>query len=321
MSVKTRFVEIVRLLVTLILVSVFLLLPQIKVKAETLTTISDQLSRVSNNTKASHTIYFVTSNAVIASGNIQITFPGSSFSFGSSYDFNDMVLAQGNSSNCLTATYTNKTLAAVPAGSTWGATYSSNVVTFTSGTGTLTANSCIKAILNTNSTNHDITNPNVTSNTVYNISVNTSVGDSGQLAVIILGDASATNNDQITLHANIETSILLGIDVVSTDCNNATQTTPANQFINFGILFPSVAKYSTSTTYPFVCISAGTNAPTGMQILVQSSRNNALGGLLGPSDVIPSATPNLNLSGTLDGYGIRVASTGTPPAGRFVAIA
>jgi len=286
-----------------------------KVKADRLTTTFDQMSRVASNVNASHTIYFSITSAVSSGESFTITFP-SAFTFGSSYDFNDVVLEQGNIASCLTATFTGKTVGTTPSGATWGVSKSgTTTITFTSGTDTLTANRCVRVTLNTNGTNHTISNPNVSTNTVYNVEIATA-SDAGQLALIILGDASATNVDQVSLNAKISTSILMGIDTVTTDCNNSTQTTPANQSVNFGQLYPGTAQIS-GAVIPYVCIEAGTNSVNGFRILVQSSRANTVGGLVASGGTIVSATANLNVAGS--GYGLRVSSTGTPTLGTFSA--
>lgn len=300
-------------------VVLFSLIFNIKAKALPIDFAYNQLSRVSSSSTASHSLYFVLPSGIPIGGNISITYPGSSFSFGSLYDYTDMILEEGNSSNCSTASFTPKTLGASASGTTWGATYSSLVITFTSDTDTITADRCVRVVLNSNGTNHTLTNPTVTSNTVYNINLLTSEDDSAEVAVIILGDASASNVDQINIKLNVAPSILLGVDVVTTDCNNTTQTTPINQAIEFGNLFPGIAKLSGSQ-YPFICIEAGTNSETGIRILIQSSRNNAVGGLVGAGGgLIASATDDLN-SGLVDsGYGVRISSLGTTSLGSFTA--
>lgn len=287
------------------------------IKADRFPQSFNQLTRVASNTGATHNIFFVINSGISAGESITITVP-SAFAFGSLYDFADMSLAQGSTSDCTTATFTVKTLGSTPSGTTWGATRAgSTTITFTSGTDTIPENRCVRVILNNNGVNRTLTNPNVTVNTVYNFTIATPL-DEGELAVIILGDPSASNVDQVSLNAKISSSILLGVDTVVSDCNNNTQTTPANQVVNFGVLLPGVATIS-SSTIPFICIEGGTNSANGFRILVQSSRSNTIGGLVSASGVIQSATANLNLVGTTAGYGLRVSSLGTPTLGSYTA--
>lgn len=285
------------------------------VKADSITTMFNQMSRVSSTAIANHNIYFVLPSGISAGESITIEYP-SEFSFGSSFDYTDISLAEGNLLDCKTSTFTSKTLGSTPSGSAWGATYSASIITITSGIDTLTSNKCVRVQLNSNGTNHNINNPNVISNTVFNITLSTPQ-DSGELAVIILGDSSAVNVDTVQLNANVSNTILMGIDTVNGNCNNNTQTPPESQSITFGQLFPGIAKYST-IDIPFICIEAATNSNSGLKILVQSSRNNTVGGIVGNTGTIESITGNLNLAGTTEGYGLRIASTGTPTIGSFL---
>ncbi len=285
----------------------------IKVKALTLTTISDQLTRINSATTANHTVQFVTQTGVAAGQSITLTFPGA-FTFGGSYNNADMTLSEGSTGNCSTSTFTGKTIAASPSGATWGATYSASVVTFLSGTDTITANRCVKITLNSNGAGHTLTNPSIGSDTVYRITINVASQDSGELAVIILADAGTPDGDQIQINTIIADSISLDVDVSLTDCNNSTETAGTSNIVEFGLLIPTIAKYSGSTIN-FICVDTSTNHSSGLTLKVQDSRSNATGGLVSGANVIVSSTANLNLSGTLSGYGLRVSSVGTPAFG------
>lgn len=301
----------------LILLALLFFVPSVKIEASRLVGIYNNLGRIAANVNSMHSVYFVLTDPINAGEAFTVTFP-SAFSFGSLYDHTDMSLDEGSTNICGIATFTNKPLGASPSGSTWGVNKSGNTVfTITSGTGTLATGRCIRVNFYTNGANHTVTNPNVTTNTVYNMTVDTAT-ESGQLSVIILGDSSSANVDQVSLEANVSTSILMGIDTVTSDCNNNTQTTPANQTVNFGQLYPGVPVIS-GNSIPFVCIEAGTNSVNGFRILVQSSRGDSIGGLVSGSGDILSATANLNLLGTTTGYGLRVSSLGTATLGSFTA--
>lgn len=286
-----------------------------KIEADVVTPASARLSSVKSADSANHIIYFVLPSGVSGGEQIQITYPGSSFVFGSLYDFNDMSLEMGSTGNCNTASYSAKTIAGTPSGGVWGATYSSNTVTFLSGSDTITAGRCVRVTLFSNGTNHTLINPTVTTNTVYNVDI-VSTDDFGDLAIIILGDVSDPNPDEVLITSQVFPSILLGIDTVLNDCDNATTTTPANQVINFGTVLPNIL-YSSGSTHEFICVSAGTNTVNGMRVLVQSARNNAQGGLVSGANVIASSTADLNVA--TSGYGLRISSVGTPSLGSFTA--
>ncbi len=293
---------------------VFSILITTKVRAETY----DLMQRVNETTISSHTIYYNATSGIAAGQIISAALP--SFTFGGSYDFNDMALAEGNSTNCSTASFTGKTLAASPSGATWGAVLSGTTATFTSGTDTITAGRCVRITLNSNGAGHTITNPTVSSNTVYNITIQSSPTDSFQLAVIILNDTATPDADQIQVNSKVVDAIFFDVDVAANNCNNSTETSFAGNIIDFGILVPGVARYS-NTTYPFICIDAAINSASGIKIFARSTRVNAVGGLVNGSDVIASATADLNNAGILSGYGLRVASTGTPQFGTFTMLA
>jgi hypothetical protein len=279
---------------------------------------SDQLERLNESAASGHTIKFVTSTGITAGQTIVVNFPASIFTFGGAYDFNDMALAEGSSSNCETATFTPKTLAGTPSGTTWGATYASDVVTFTSGTGIITANRCVRITLSTNGGTHALTNPSVGSNTSYVLSIIEAAGDSGSLAIIILNDAGTPDSDQIELQTSVASNISFDVDVAATDCENNTETAFGANVIAFGTLAPSVVKYS-DTTIKFVCLDVATNSPNGVDVFVQSARASTNGGLnrTGGGDTIVSSTADLNSGGVPEGYGARVSSTGTPLGGSF----
>ncbi len=273
-------------------------------------TFSDQMTRINETTVSGHTIKFVSANGITPGQTIAVTLPAG-FVFGSSYDFNDMVLAEGSTGNCDTATFSNKTIAGSPSGSTWGATYSSQVVTFTSGTNTITAGHCVEVILNTNGANHTLTNPTVGSDTVYNPTV-VSGDQQGQAAVIILNDLGTPDSDQIEIDGSIGTIISLDLDTVVTNCANSTETSLNS--VDLGVLIPGTVNKS-SSTIKFICIDASTNAGLGLNLFARSNRSNAAGGLVSGGNAITSATADLTLVGTTSGYGIRVSSVGTPSLG------
>ncbi|MEP7104054.1 MAG: hypothetical protein ABI721_05080 [Candidatus Dojkabacteria bacterium] len=274
---------------------------------------ADSMTRINETTTATHTIYFVNSSGIFAGQNIKITFPGA-FTFGASFDFGEIALAQGSTNDCATATFTSKTIAASASGTTWGATYSSSVVTIVSATDFIPEDRCIRVILSSTTGSNTITNPTISSDTVYNIDV-IAGSEQGQLAVIILNDLGTPDSDQIQIQGNVGTAISLDLDTVNTNCNNSTET--GLNTVNLGRLYPNVVTLS-GTTINFICIDAASNAGLGMQIFARSNRSNATGALVSGANTIVSATANLN--STASGYGLRVSSVGTPTTGTFTAV-
>jgi hypothetical protein len=304
------------LLVTLLISMV----PVRVVNAAPLTFLSDQMSRLDEGAVSTHTIQFVTTAGVDAGETIVITVPNPDFTFTGTYDFNELQLLEGNSGNCDTASFSAETLAATPSGTTWGATQVSGVITFTSATGTIVAGRCVRVILG-ESGGDTVVNPTVTGNTNYDINISAgSPAEIGTLTVIVLEDTGAPPpGDQILITAEIVQTMSFDVDVATTDCNNATETTSLTNRIDYGVLAPAVAKYS-NATIPFVCIDVAATAANGITVYVQSARAAAAGGLVRTGGgAIVSATANLNSGGTASGYGTRVSSVGTPAIGSFTA--
>ncbi|MEO6728932.1 MAG: hypothetical protein ABIM99_03340, partial [Candidatus Dojkabacteria bacterium] len=271
---------------------------------------SDRMSRINETTVSSHTITFLSDSGIYKNDIISVTLPVA-FTFGGSYDFNDIQLQQGSSGACDSATYTAKTIGSAASGSTWGATYSSNKVSIIADTDMIIPGRCIRVILNTNGAGHTITNPTVTSDTVYHVTTSTA-SQSGDAAIIILNDLGTPDSDQIQISGTIDTTISLDLDTVVTGCANNTET--SLNAVDLGVLTPGTVSKS-NATIKYICIDASTNAGLGLNIFARSSRSNAAGGLVSGGNVITSATADLTLTGTTSGYGIRVSSVGTPSAG------
>jgi hypothetical protein len=283
--------------------------------AEKLNSVSINLSRINESTPAVHTIRFVSTSGVAATQNIIVSLPVG-FNIGSSFDFSDVDLAEGDSSNCDTASWTSKTIAASPSGTIWGFTVSGQDLIFTSGTDTITANRCVRIIFFDNGVNNQITNPAVVSDQVFNFDITSGTGvDNGQGAVIILDDPSIPDGDQVSLSANVVTTLILDLDTTPNNCINNTETSISS--VNLGVLYPGNVNFSGSNIN-FICIDTGTNAGNGVAVFVRSSRVNSIGGLVNGGSVIASASANLNLNANPSGYGLRVSSVGTPQFGTIV---
>src|SRR5579885_2138741 len=129
-------------ILVLILVFVTANLMPLSAQAASVTSLSDNLSRLATGTLSDHEIKFVTPTGVAAGQTVTLTF-GAAFTLGTFAVVNED-FATGSTSNCTSATYTEQTLAASPSGATWGIAQSGQVITLTSGTGTATAGNCVR---------------------------------------------------------------------------------------------------------------------------------------------------------------------------------
>lgn len=184
--------------------------------AAAVTSLKDTLSRLQASTAANHTIQFTTPTGVAAGQTMTLTF-GSGFTM-NSIDFADIDVADDG---------VDLTLAATASGATWGAALSSQVVTITSGTGTIAASSVVTIEIGTNATagasgDTQITNPTASSTTV---AIAGTFGDSGTLAINIIAD------DTVDITATVDPTITFSISDVA---------------IGFGSLSSSTGRWATS---------------------------------------------------------------------------
>ncbi len=214
--------------------------------AAAVTSLKDTLSRLQASTAANHTIQFTTPTGVAAGQTITLTF-GSGFTM-NAIDFADVDVADDG---------VDLTLAATPSGATWGAALSGQVVTITSGTGTIAASSVIVVEIGTHATagttgDTQITNPTASSTTV---AIAGTFGDSGTLAINIIAD------DTVDITATVDPTITFSISDVA---------------IGFGSLSSSTGRWATgdalggnaSATTPTAAhtLALATNAQSGWAI-------------------------------------------------------
>lgn len=224
--------------------------------AASLTSLSDNMSRLKASTASNHDIRFVTPGGVAAAETITFTF-SADFNLGS-VDEDDMDFAVGSTNNCSTATFTEQTLAAAPSGATWGAVKASQVITITSGTGTVAADKCVRLEVGTNATegsagSNQITNGAADDND--SIAIAGTFGDTGSISVDIITD------DQVVVTATVDPSITFAIS----DTN-----------IEFGTLSAGSAKYADDSAGNAAeveahTLSAGTNATSGYVMYVSGA--------------------------------------------------
>lgn len=265
--------------------------------AASVTSLSDNMSRLKASTASNHEIKFVTPSGLAAGQTITTTF-SSDFTGVSSIAFGDVDFATGSSNNCTSATFTEQTLAASPSGTTWGVGSAGQVVTITSGTGTVTADRCVRIRIGTNAVTGTTGTNQVTNGAIDDddtIVIGGTFGDSGTAAVDIITD------DQVVVTANVDPSITFAI----------SDTT-----IGFGSLNAADDRFATgdtlgnSSSTVAHTLAAGTNATSGYVMYVLgntlTSGSNTITAPAGPSaTTVGSEQFGLNLSasggsGTVD---------------------
>ena len=225
--------------------------------AASLTSMSDNMSRLKTSTLSDHTIKFVTPGGVAAGQSFTITF-AAGFALGT-FNVNNVDVATAATCG---GSFTDKTLAASPATTTWGVSQSGQVITVLSGTDTIAATSCISVEIGANATfgasgASIITNPSSGGAAIISISVNAGT-DTGSIAVPIV----ATPFDQVTVTANVDPTISFAI----TDAS-----------IGFGTLTTANVRYATGDTLGATSptsahdITVSTNAGSGYTVYVEGA--------------------------------------------------
>ncbi|MBI3115043.1 MAG: hypothetical protein HYZ09_00945 [Candidatus Kerfeldbacteria bacterium] len=275
------------LVVLSVLALLFATVPIRPASAAAVTSLKDTLSRLQASTAANHTIQFTTPTGVAAGQTITLTF-GSGFTM-NAVDFADMDVADDG---------VDLTLAATASGATWGAALSGQVVTITSGTGTIAASSVIAVEIGTHATagatgDTQITNPTASSTTV---AIAGTFGDSGTLAINIIAD------DTVDITATVDPTITFSISDVA---------------IGFGSLSSSTARWATgdalgtngsagSTPTAAHTLAIATNAQSGWAItyngatLTSGSNTITVASVTGDSDGTPGSE-QFGISASTDG--------------------
>lgn len=267
--------------------------------AASLTSMSDNQSRLRENVDSNHEIKFVTPSGVQAAETVTITF-SADYTSVNTISFEDVDFAEGNTNNCTTATFTDETLAASPSGTTWGVGSSGQVVTLTSATGTIATDVCVRIRIGTNAvvgtTGVDqVTNGPLDDND-DSVAIAGTFGDTGTMAMDIIAD------DQVVITATVDPSITFAI---------------SDNTIGFGSLsaaddrFANGAGTGSSTTVVAHTLAAGTNATSGYVMYMLgdtlTSGGDTITAPAGPSaTTVGSEQFGLNLVAT--------GGTGTPDA-------
>ena len=199
-----------KILLIALLVSYFPMSVQVA-QAAALTSMSDVMSRLKAATASNHEIKFVTpaGGGVAAGETVTLLMTGFDATSVDAIAFGDVDFAEGNSNDCTSASFTEKTLAAAPSGATWGVTSdNANLITITSGTDTITADRCIRIKIGTNATSgttgtNQITNGGAA--TAHSIGIAGSFNDTGTISIDIITD------DQITISAQVDPTITFNL--------------------------------------------------------------------------------------------------------------
>lgn len=264
------------------------------VMAASMTSMSDNMSRLKASTASNHEIKFVTPTGVTAGGTITLTF-SADFTGVSSIAFGDVDFATAATCG---GSFSDVTLAGSPSGATWGVGSAGQVVTLTSGTGTVTATNCVRIKIGTNAT-VGTTGTNQISNGAIDdddtVALATSTGDTGTISVDIITD------DQVVITATVDPSITFSI---------------SDNTIGYGSLSAGDDRFATGDTLGNSSatvahtLAAGTNATSGYIMYVMgatlTSGGNTITAPAGPSaTTVGSEQFGLNLSasggsGTVD---------------------
>ena len=265
--------------------------------AASITYATDTMSRLAANTTSNHELKFVIPSGVSSGQTIALSF-SSDFTGITGILYSDVDFASGDTSNCSTSTFTEKTLASTPATTTWGVGISGQIVTITSGTDTITAAKCVRIRIGTNTSTGGVGVNQITNGTIgiSTINIGGTMADKGVISVPIL------NSDQVTLTAVISESVTFDLDVGYTTGESSAPYVVALGTIPLG----SVIRSNTSTVKQ-IFADGGTNSPGGMNVSVRNA--NGTNGLVSSSvntDKIPAGGGTM-ASGTAI-YGICVDS-------------
>ena len=251
------------IVMTLVLWSLGIMPFQARADAANLTTISDTLTDTAPGAPSNHTFQFTVPNGVYTGQSIVLNFPAGFTVNGTGatgLDFNDVDVTVGSSSI---------TLAAAPAGTTWGVSTSTTAITLTTSSSsgaTVASGTVVTVKIGTHASvgatgDTRITNPLVGS---YELTVNGTMVDNGQTRVAIISPVLVT--------ANVDTSFtftILGVangqTVNSSPTTTATTTTATS--VPFETLTPGTSKVLAQD------LTVTTNAINGFVVTVQQSQN------------------------------------------------
>ena len=228
----------------------------LQVQAATITSFSDNVSRLQTSTLADHTIKFVTPTGVGLGQNIALTFDAD-FTLGV---FSSLNFDIASASTC-NGTFTDRVLTSggpPPISPNWKVTQSGQVVTFANSDTDILAGECVLIEIGSNATYGGAGSPHITNPSgaqTASLAIGGTFGDSGTAGIVIV----ATGGDQVSVTANVDPVIVFAV----------TDST-----IGFGSLSASGARWATGDTLGSGSatsahdITASTNATSGYVIYV-----------------------------------------------------
>ena len=222
-------------------------------EAANVTSFSDTISDSAPSASADHTIQYTVpagSAGVEAGETITVTFPAG---------FNMGAVAFGDIDLSINAV--DQTLAAAPAGATWGAVVAGQVLTLTSGTGVANAGEVVIIKIGTNATGGTNQIANHASEGSYDISVVSGTGgnnDTGTTKIVVL--------TSVTVTAAVDTIFTFKVEGTSAGTLINTQAT-TGAVGSTSMPFGNLAALTATTTAQLLTVN--TNASNGYVVTVQ----------------------------------------------------
>jgi len=291
-----KFVSSV-VVVALILMTSGIINPFAATAAGPITTATDTMSRLKVSTPSNHEIKFVTPTGIAGGQSVTLTFQ-SGFTGVSGILYSDVDFASGDTNNCSTATFTEKTLATNPATTTWGVTSSGQVITILSGTDTVAASKCLRIRIGTNAVSQTTGVNQISNGTIgnYTITVGGTFTDSGQISVALMDD------DSVSVSASVNQTMSFDLDVgYTTGENGPTYQVPLNT------LSASTVSMSNGSSIKTIYADGGTNSSGGMNVSIRNANGNqGLKSTSVPADYIGSTTGTMSVG--VPNYGLCVAT-------------
>jgi hypothetical protein len=222
-------------------------------QAANLVSVRDTLSDSDVSVASNHTIEFNMSptGSVAAAGTITVTFPAGFNMNAIAFEDVDLRIAG-----------TDQTLAATASGATWGVSLSGQVLTLTSGSGTVTAGQAVEIQIGTHATfaggtgNTQITNPTAGS---YELYITAGTQDTGRTRVAII--------DNVDVRAIVDTTFTFVVRGVATSTVVDSDTTTGSStptLLNYGRLVAGVPEVLAQR------LNVTTNARSGFNVTVNS---------------------------------------------------
>ena len=258
-------------------------------QAASLTTLSDNQSRLAATTLSDHTIQFITPTGVTAL-NQTITINFNSYTTVTNITAADVNLNVSASTTC--ASFSSRTVAASAGADIWGVGTATTVLTLsapssgTIGTSGVPAGRCVQVKIGSNAGGATrVTNPSAGTAT---LSIAGSFGDTGTIGIPIIA------NDQVSLTATVNPTITLTLSQTS---------------LGFGTLTTANGRWATNgggaaTTTVGLSVVAATNATSGYSLFVLGPTLTS-----GANTITALASSTASSPGTAQ-FGINVSPSG-----------